>query len=59
MTKEKAKIGDIRPVFQQVGWEVCEKASDKPEDEIWITTDKQSEAKIMSYQFKQTALQEE
>ena len=49
---EKSKEGDIRPVYQQVGFEVCKNASEKESEQIWIRTDKQSEAEIMSLMFK-------
>lgn len=52
MMEEKIKEGDIRPVFQQVGWEICKKASEKKIDQIWVQTDKQSEAEMMSFIFK-------
>ena len=46
---EKIKKGDIRPVYQQVGFEVCE----DPEKEIWIPAEKIAEAKILSNQLKE------
>lgn len=49
----KAKKGDVRPVYQQVGWEVCKKAADKPDDEEWIQTEKVAEAEILSHVYKQ------
>lgn len=49
MAKEKeARVGDIKPVFQQVGWEVCKKTAEKPGEEEWIPTEKMSEAVILS-----------
>lgn len=59
MTEKKSKVGDIKPVYQQVGFEVCKKAATKPEEEVWVATDKPSEAEIMSYQFKQLEIQED
>ena len=44
----KTKVGDVRPIYQQVGWEVCKTTADKPEDEIWIPCEKQSEAETLS-----------
>ena len=53
--EEKAKKGSIRPVFQQVGYEVCEKAAEKPDEEVWIPTEKYSEAIILSEALKKKA----
>ena len=49
MADEKAKVGDMRPVFQQVGFEVCKVSGEKEE---FVQTEKQAEAEIMSYIFK-------
>jgi len=54
MTTEKNKVGDIRPIFQQIGWEVCKQISDKEDKEVWIPAEKQSDAEIMSGIFKQS-----
>ena len=48
----KAKKGDVRPVYQQVGWEVCKVEADKPENEEWTPTEKDSEAEILSDIYK-------
>ena len=45
---EKAKRGDVRPVLQVVGFEVCKKEAANPEKEEWVQTEKQSEAEILS-----------
>lgn len=50
---EKPKVGDIRPVFQQVGFEVCKKTADKEEDREWIPCEKQAEAEILSQILKE------
>jgi hypothetical protein len=51
--KEKPKFhkGDIRPIFQQVGFEVCK--SEVGEGE-WIQTDNKAMSEIMSALFKIT-----
>jgi len=51
MAKEKIEIGDIRPIFQQVGWEVCEITEE--DKEKWIPCEKECEAKILSLLIKQ------
>lgn len=48
----KAKKGDIRPVYQQVGWEVCKKEAEKPENEEWLQTEKLIEAETLSQLYK-------
>ena len=49
----KAKNGDVRPVYQQSGWEVCRKEADKEDDEEWVQTDSVANTEILSYIFKQ------
>ena len=44
----KIKVGDVRPIYQQVGLEVCKTTADDPKDEVWIPCEKQSEAEILS-----------
>ena len=48
----KAKRGDLRPVYQQVGWEVCKKEAEKPEGEEWIASDQQATAELLSISYK-------
>lgn len=48
----KAKKGDVRPVYSQIGWEVCKKEADKPDDEEWVQTEKVAEAEILSQLYK-------
>ena len=52
MMAEKFKEGDIRPVYKFAGFEVCKKASEKESEQEWIPTEKQSEAEILSFIFK-------
>jgi len=52
MMAEKFKEGDIRPVYQHVGFEVCKKASEKPEEQVWIRTENQDIAEILSSIFQ-------
>ena len=44
----KTKIGDVRPIYQQVGWEVCKTPAEDPKDEEWIPCEKPAEAEILS-----------
>jgi len=44
----KTKIGDVRPIYQQVGWEVCKETAEDSKDEVWIPCEKQAEAEILS-----------
>lgn len=52
MAKEKIEVGDIRPIYEQVGWEVCKSVGEKPEEEEWVQTEKQAEAELLSDAFK-------
>ena len=52
MAKKEIEVGDMRPIFQQVGWEVCEVAT--KENEKWIPCEKESEAKTLSLLIKQS-----
>ncbi len=56
---EKFKEGDIRPVYKFTGFEVCKKASEKEEEQIWVATEKQSEAEVLSYIFKNSKKKKE
>jgi len=49
---EKIKEGDIRPIYKLVGFEVCKKASEKEEEQIWVQTEKQDQAEVLSSIFK-------
>lgn len=51
MAKEKIEVGTIRPIFQQIGWEVCEVAEEGKEK--WIPCEKEAEAKTLSLLIKQ------
>lgn len=44
----KTKVGDVRPVYQQVGLEVCKTIAEDVKDEVWIQCEKQSEAELLS-----------
>lgn len=54
----KAKVGDIRPIYQQVGWEVCKKINGSKEEE-WIPCEKQAEAEILSLQLSSKKKEDE
>lgn len=49
---EKIKEGDIRPIYRQVGWEVCKKASEKEVEQEWVSVEKEPEAEMLSFIFK-------
>lgn len=44
----KTKVGDVRPIYQQVGLEVCKETAEDAKDEVWIPCEKQAEAEILS-----------
>ncbi|MBA7493886.1 hypothetical protein ES702_04451 [subsurface metagenome] len=52
MTGKKFEEGDIRPVYQQIGFEVCKKASEKEAEQVWMQVEKESEAEILSFIFR-------
>ena len=52
MEDKKINIGDIRPLFQQVGFEVCKVTDDNPEKQEWIQVEKLNEAEIISISYK-------
>lgn len=45
---EKAKVGDVRPVYQTVGFEVCKKASEDESLQEWIQVGDMGLAEILS-----------
>lgn len=55
MVKEKIEIevGNIKPVYDIIGYEVCRITSDKEEEIEWIPVEKRSEAEILSFIFQQ------
>jgi len=52
MENEKPQVGEIKPLYQQVGWKVCKKTSDNVEDQEWIPVEKESDAEIVSFVLK-------
>ena len=54
----KTSVGDIRPVYQQVGWEVCKETGSAPEEEKWTPTEKESESEILSDIYKKNKKEE-
>jgi len=48
----KAKKGDVQPIYQIVGWKVCKKDADTEDKEQWTTTEKYSDAELLSYVYK-------
>lgn len=57
--KKKIEEGDIRPVYQHVGFEVCKKASEKEGEQVWVQTEKQADAEILSFVFKNSEKKKE
>ena len=56
---EKIKEGDIRPVYKFAGLEVCKIASEKEEEQVWVQTEKESEAEMLSFIFKSSKKKKE
>jgi len=52
MPKQKINIGDIRPIYNITGFQVCKKTSDDDEKTEWIPVEKISEAEILSFIYK-------
>lgn len=50
--EEEIKVGDIRPIYNVVGFHVCKVVADKPEDSEWIQVEKVSEAEILSNMYR-------
>jgi len=53
MKQQKIEVGDIRPVYNVSGFQVCRKASDKEEEVEWTPVEKISDAEILSFVYKQ------
>jgi len=49
----KAKKGDVRPIYKQVGWEICKEEAATEDKEVWVQTDKPVEAEILSELYKE------
>ncbi len=56
---EKINEGDIRPVYKFTGFEVCKIASEKEEEQVWVQTEKESEAEMLSFIFKSSKKKKE
>jgi len=50
--EEEIKVGDIRPIYNVAGFQVCKVTADKPEDSEWIQVEKVSEAEILSNMYR-------
>lgn len=53
MAKE-IKTGDVRPLLQQVGFEVCKRANSEEDKQEWVQVEKITEAEILSYIYSLT-----
>lgn len=53
MNKEKIEAGDIKPIYTITGFQVCKVASDNPEEAMWVSTERHSEAEILSFIYQQ------
>jgi len=47
--QKEIKAGDVRPLLQQVGFQVCK----DPKKDEWIDVEKISEAEILRYLYKE------
>jgi len=54
MKVKKFKIGDIRPIYNVTGFQVCKTSTDNPEEAEWTPVEKISEAEILSFVYQQT-----
>lgn len=59
MMAEKIKEGDIRPVYKFAGFEVCKIASEKEEEQVWVATEKEGDAEVLSFIFKNSKKKKE
>lgn len=53
MEDEKAKKGDIRPVYQVSSYQVCRKEAKTPEEEEWTPVENFALAEMLSFVYKQ------
>ena len=59
MNKERIEAGDIKPIYTITGFQVCKVASDNPEEAVWVSTERHSEAEILSFIYSQPESEEE
>lgn len=45
---EKPKVGDIRPIYQTIGFEVCKKTSEDNSLQEWVQVESIGLAEILS-----------
>jgi len=53
MPKQKIEVGDIRPIYNVTGFQVCKVSADDSEEAEWVPVEKISEAETLSFIYKQ------
>ncbi|MHA2019066.1 MAG: hypothetical protein ACTSXY_12430 [Promethearchaeota archaeon] len=53
MKKSKIEVGEIRPIYNITGFQVCKVVAEKLEDSEWTLVEKQSDAEILSWVYQQ------
>jgi len=58
MTKENIEVGDIRPIYNITGFQVCKTLADNPDESEWTPVKEISQAEILSfiYQYQKPAV---
>ena len=52
MPKKEIEVGDIRPIYNISGFEVCKIASDKKEEIQWTPVERINEAEVLSFIYR-------
>ena len=50
--KTLPEIGQIEPIYEQVGWKVCKKSAENEEEQEWIPIKEYAIAEVLSYIYK-------
>lgn len=52
MKKNGINVGDIKPLYNIVGFQVCKSTSENIEDVEWIEVEKQVDAEVLSFIYR-------
>ena len=52
MKKKGIEVGEIRPLYNIVGFQVCKKIGEDASDTEWTQVEKQSDAEVLSFVYR-------
>ena len=52
MKKKGIEVGNIKPIYNLVGFQICKKVGESDSDSEWTQVEKQVEAEILSFIYR-------